>query len=272
MASPPFSISTVTPGDSDIVSQFPLNERTVRDITQSWLLANHDVNGNHNNLVMPYETVPTVPAANLLKIFATATGKIQVLFPDGHLEYLGVPAGTVIFAGWTPNGYLIADGSAVSRSTFVDLFNALGTTFGSGNGSTTFNIPDLRGRIPAGEDLGAGVLTSTWFGGNPATIGLPGGAQNHTLLAAEIPAITSSGNNNISVLSTRFLVGTAAATALQDFNPQTASGFRAPNNSATIIQETSAGVNAIGVTSNNAGGGAHSIIQPTLILRALIKT
>ena len=51
-----------------------------------------------------------------------------------------------------PDGYLLCDGTAVSRTTYVDLFGILSTTYGVGNGSTTFNVPDLQGKTPQGYD------------------------------------------------------------------------------------------------------------------------
>lgn len=62
--------------------------------------------------------------------------------------------GTILeFAGDTPpTGYLLCDGSAVSRTTYSDLFNVIGTTYGTGDGSTTFNLPNLKGRVPVGLD------------------------------------------------------------------------------------------------------------------------
>ena len=67
----------------------------------------------------------------------------------------GAPAGTVSMwsgtASSVPNGYLLCDGSAVSRVTYTDLFNAIGTAHGAGDGSTTFNLPNLRNRFVVGE-------------------------------------------------------------------------------------------------------------------------
>jgi microcystin-dependent protein len=51
-----------------------------------------------------------------------------------------------------PNGWLLCDGSAVSRTTYARLFSAIGTKYGSGNGSTTFNLPNFKGRVPVGLD------------------------------------------------------------------------------------------------------------------------
>lgn len=83
----------------------------------------------------------------------------------------GLPAGSIIqWAGATaPANWLIADGAAVSRTTYASLFAAIGTTYGAGDGSTTFNLPDLRGRVPVGKNSGT-------F----ATLGASGGAETHT--------------------------------------------------------------------------------------------
>jgi microcystin-dependent protein len=81
----------------------------------------------------------------------------------------------------TPSdGWLLCDGSAVSRGDYDALFNAIGTSFGVGNGSTTFNVPDLRGRVPVGVDGAAARLTA-----NDA-LGNSGGAEKHQLTEAEL--------------------------------------------------------------------------------------
>lgn len=81
-----------------------------------------------------------------------------------------VPAGTVI---WTarntaPTGYLKANGNAVSRTTYAALFSAIGTTYGAGDGSTTFNLPDLRGEFIRGWDDGRGIDSGRTFGSGQA--------------------------------------------------------------------------------------------------------
>ena len=77
----------------------------------------------------------------------------------------GVPTGSVFTMATTtvPSGYLECDGSAVSRTTYADLFAAIGTTWGSGNGSSTFNVPDLRGEFVRGWDNGRGIDTGRTF-------------------------------------------------------------------------------------------------------------
>ena len=77
-----------------------------------------------------------------------------------------VPAGTVIYhaANTAPAGFIKANGSAVSRSTYSNLFTAIGTTYGAGDGSTTFNIPDLRGEFMRGWDDSRGIDSGRAFG------------------------------------------------------------------------------------------------------------
>lgn len=83
-----------------------------------------------------------------------------------------VPVGGLVpFAGATaPSGYLLCDGSQVSRATYQSLFLAIGTAYGAGDGSTTFNVPDMRQRFPLGK-----AATGTG-----ATLGSTGGSIDHT--------------------------------------------------------------------------------------------
>jgi len=97
----------------------------------------------------------------------------QPIFPPGILADF---AGTAVPAGW-----LACDGSAVSRTTYAELFNAIGETWGAGDGSTTFNVPDFRRRVAVGSGgTGSGTL------GN--AVGNTGGAETVTLTVAQLPA------------------------------------------------------------------------------------
>jgi len=83
-----------------------------------------------------------------------------------------VPTGAVLpYAGSSaPTSYLLCDGTAIDRSTYAALFSAIGTAYGAGDGSTTFNVPDLRQRFPLGKAAS----------GTGATLGDSGGTINHT--------------------------------------------------------------------------------------------
>ena len=87
-----------------------------------------------------------------------------VTFPSGGGGL--IPSGAVFYfaASTAPTGYLKADGTAISRTTYADLFAVVGTTYGSGDGSTTFNLPDLRGEFLRGWDDSRGVDSGRGFG------------------------------------------------------------------------------------------------------------
>ena len=154
------------------------------------------------------------------------------------------PTGVVLpFAGSTaPTGWAFCDGTAISRTTFASLFTAISTTYGVGNGTTTFNLPDLRGRIPGGKDNMGGTaasrLTTAGAGADGATIGASGGAQTHGLTQAQLPALT-------------FLTTTDTGSGAPSLD------FSGPDN---------LGFYSVG------GGTAHNNTQPTLILNYIIKT
>jgi len=91
-------------------------------------------------------------------------------------------------------------GQAVSRTTYADLYAVVGTTYGSGDGSTSFNLPDLRGRVIAGQDdmggLSANRLTGTSGGVDGDVLGASGGFQQHTLITNEMPIHTHLQNGH----------------------------------------------------------------------------
>lgn len=164
----------------------------------------------------------------------------------------GLPPGVVMpFAGTAaPGGWLLAYGQAVSRTTYAGLFTAIGTTFGTGDGSTTFNLPDLRGRVAAGKDdmggTAASRLTSGGSGVVGTTLGATGGAETHTLTIAQMPAHTHPSPQSMPAI-------TNAAGSIN----------RASSNTAD---------KAAAVTDSTGGGGAHNNVQPTLVLNHIIKT
>lgn len=118
-------------------------------------------------------------------------GTIVLADLAASLQQMLVPTGTVLpFCGASaPSAYLLCDGSQVSRTTYADLFAALGGTsspYGLGDGSSTFNVPDLRGRVIAGRDNMGGTAASRLS--NIITgslLGSFGGVEQHTLLSSE---------------------------------------------------------------------------------------
>lgn len=123
--------------------------------------------------------------------YAPAAGDRVVMAPVGTTYLIvgavstagaGQPAGSIQeFAGASvPSGWLLCDGSAVSRTTYARLFAAIGTTWGVGNGSTTFNVPDFRGRARIGTGTGTGLTARA--------LAATGGAETVQLTSATMPA------------------------------------------------------------------------------------
>lgn len=110
------------------------------------------------------------------------------------------PAGSVSFfaRNSAPTGYLKANGAAISRTTYATLFTAIGTTFGVGDGSTTFNLPDLRGEFLRGWDDSRGVDSGRTFGSSQ-TDDLK--SHTHTTLANSGQLGTGGGTNYLGQLS-----------------------------------------------------------------------
>ena len=198
-----------------------------------------------------------------------------------------VPVGVVsAFAGVNaPAGWLMCAGQAISRTDYAALFNALSTTYGSGDGSTTFNLPDLRGRVPAGVDnmggSAASRLTSTVLTASN-TLGATGGTQTHTLTTAELAShnhTQDSHNHSQNSHGHGFGPGQDFGT---DFggNAGGSATFRlavAAVNTTTyqgaysVTANTATNIAATATNQATGGGGAHTNTQPTLVLNYIIK-
>ena len=207
----------------------------------------------------------SLPALPVTADTRSITERVNVLIRD-YNTLLGVPAGCIMqYAGATaPDGWLLCHGQAVSRTTYADLFAAIGTAYGAGDGSATFNLPDLRGRIAAGRDDMGGTDAGRLAGGvaNRTTLGGAGGAATHTLGAGEMP-VHSHGVNDPQHFHYYGVGGIVAngVNARGTSGDGTNFGFVATNYSAT------------GISLQNAGGGsAHNNTQPTLILNYVIAT
>lgn len=191
-------------------------------------------------------TTTTLAANESCVVICDGTGFVTVARSSS-----GVPSGTLIdYAGTTaPTGWLLCYGQTISRTTYASLFAAIGTTFGVGDGSTTFALPDMRGRVAAGiDDMGgsaASRITSAGSGITGTTLGAAGGSQTHTLTTTQMP----SHSHSVAIIGS----GSLFKGALQDVFADGAPG-------ATL------GTSAAG------SGGAHPITQPTIMLNKLIKT
>jgi microcystin-dependent protein len=152
-----------------------------------------------------------------------------------------------------PSGWMLCEGGTLSRTTYAALFALIGTNYGSGDGSTTFNVPDLRGRVPVGFDS-----TQTEFNNRGKT----GGEKTHTLTAAEMPSHTHTQNAHGHTFvggGNGALTDTSTGTNYGIQNG-TFYGFKAQEPPTTVA-----------VNQNTGGGGAHNVLQPYLTIKYIIK-
>lgn len=166
----------------------------------------------------------------------------------GGTLYADNPIGSIIpYGGATaPNGWLICQGQAISRSEYTDLFSAIGTTFGSGNGSTTFNIPDLRNKAAMGAgttgSLGASQLAQLpnitgKIDNKSGTFGVMGfssgtGSFSGALKGSEAKGAVYTGqqNTNACKVVTLDASGSGASTDINGNNVYTNNGETRPAN------------------------------------------
>lgn len=151
----------------------------------------------------------------------------------------------VAYAGSSsPSGWLFCFGQNVSRTIYAALFAVLGTTYGAGDGSTTFGLPDLRGRAPFGKDdmggAAAGRLTNSATGGIVGSgLGNTGGEQAHTDTTNEMPSHSHQLNQNA--------------------NNTTGGAGSILNGSGTNFN-----------TGSTGGGAAHNTVPPGIVLNYMI--
>lgn len=157
----------------------------------------------------------------------------------------------------TPSGFLDCDGSAVSRTTYSALFAVVGTNYGSGDGSTTFNLPNLTDRTAVGKSPTKSQYSTGGANSVTTTGNLGGGAGNTTLSTANLPVHNhpvsgKSGNNTTA----RDNPGGSGALGSSEGTSGSAGGDGAHGHNM----------------SGNFTGGDDSVLQPYLTIKYIIKT
>jgi microcystin-dependent protein len=151
-----------------------------------------------------------------------------------------------------PSGYLLCDGTAVSRTTYAELYVVLGDTYGSGNGSTTFNVPQLQGKTPQGYD------------GNTYNLAATGGANTVTVAVTNNQAVSSVTNtvtNNQAVTVTGSISNTSvteAQLASHGHQPAQLSSTTSALNDMFAAGRNATITNASRVTGNTGSGTGHT--------------
>ena len=221
-----------------------------------------------------YNTIPT----NLPKGSSFESVKPPII-PTGIIE---------MFAGSTaPNGWLVCDGSTVSRSAYSDLFKIIGTTYGSGNSNNTFTLPDMRGRCPIGVGTGASLTARTLgsnVGAETATLSEANMASHTHTTTVGTESVThthtgtSGGQSADHTHSFSHTAGTSGSYGLMDSATASSSGqpstgnVSADHTHATTTGNESANHNHSVTNSNTGSGTAFGIMPPSIVVNFIIKT
>lgn len=215
----------------------------------------------------------------------TGSGGLDIVPGAGGFTFDGNPVATLppgIFAPYggvtAPTRWLFCYGQNVSRTTYAALFAAISTTYGVGDGSTTFTLPDLRGRTVAGKDNMGGVsadrLQGLAGGVNGDNLGAAGGLDYHYLSAAEMPSHTHAGSGNTGTENVGHTHNTpvpVGSNTADGGSFDASSGSVSYTNSYTSSDRSVAHTHAFGFTTTGAGSnGYHNNVQPTIILNYII--
>ena len=190
---------------------------------------------------------------------------------SGNVMAQGMAGQIIMFAGSTaPTGWLICDGSAVSRTTYAKLFAVIGTTYGAGDGSTTFNLPDFRGRVPVG--VGTGTASTA----TAHTLGQKAGAETVTLTTSTIPAHTHGSESLTGYFTIRpystsggNILGTNGIVSAGDVSSTSYNGVSGAS-SGTKYQKIT--IDATHTHNSVGSGNAHNNMQPYIGINYIIAT
>lgn len=213
---------------------------------------------------------PTVPPAGFLNVFVDAQGNPVIQHPNGVVQYLGVPPGTIGFTGadTADIGWALLNGQAIARAANPMLFARYGTRFGAGDGTTSFNLPDAKGRVLVHPDGGAGRLTEAIVG-FPPTLASSGGNQGGAITRAQLPNELVT----VNIPAGQGLHGHPYTDAYFAGQNSTAAGGNPPGGTTVTQNNNTTQVTLPAMTGSFqlGSGEIRSNVQPAIVMNAQIK-
>lgn len=208
-------------------------------------------------LAIPDTMIAVGRVANqlLLRIVRNNFATHELRITDIETNKTTVGTGLVFETGRTtaPTGFLMCDGSEVSRTEYADLFAICGTTFGTPSSGSVFKLPNIQGRVVVGAN-------------GSFAIGATGGEESHALTSGENPTHTHSVSESAHSHNGAYDVAGGASGFFHRLN----TGGTSRNFAATTLPTSS---NSTGITINNTGSStAHNNIQPSLVVNFMVKT
>jgi len=195
----------------------------------------------------PDEQLSTADIDDIERLVGVATYEVLNMVHQIPIGTLAMYAGSAV-----PTYWLTCDGTAMLRADYPDLFDVIGTTWGAGNGSTTFNLPNLKDKMPMGV-LGSVV----------PDVADSAGALTHTLTTAELPShnhtLTDPGHNHTINMQTGGGAGSNNVIVAAIANVSTTPNLKNTNTNTTGITIAAAG-----------SGNAHSILNPVVGVHFMI--
>jgi len=230
---------------------------TLKEFTEH----HHVTNGQNDGAPVNALDVLNAPAGNITKTnVQDAINQLQALvsavIPPGSIFPYAAPT--------APEGFLLCYGQEVSRITYSNLFAAIDITYGSGDGSTTFNVPDLRGRALIGLDNMGGTSADNVTNDEGDVLGGTGGEENHTITTDETPSHhhTLYSNNGEHSTTNGYRDGLGA------IGGDNGVGSDYPVGTSSYYNANSNGVQYV---ASSGGGSSHNNMQPWMAVNYIMR-
>lgn len=253
-----------TPGKGVLIPVAALNLNGNLDLSSTYSVKNSKIlqGASLPAALVDSQNINSFQVVNGEAWFVNKVGTATQITDNGAIitpPITGLPPGTMVaFSGLSvPAGWLAANGALVSRATYAALFAAMGETYGAGDGSTTFALPDKRGRV----SVGSGAYVDPVSGTVSRTQGAKIGAEKHVLSVSELATHTHVQNSHSHTTTAPWNYGTSTPSSV---------GWSGDNQTAG---NQSVASNSVTATNQNTGSSAaHNNMQPSEVDLWIIKT